>query len=228
MVERLLNDLLKTTEGYQTVKNEVVAAQNEVKLNQQALMPLQKDNERLVKENNALHMDIIKAREDLDKQDIQLKSALRQIQNENQDLRFLVDQKDLRIKKQEAELAKARERIEKVMAKTYHPSANEIIEGLSQEPGARKQNIVKGNQDFEMTHPLSKHHNDISDIMREPLTGAAATAAGQPSMDASKASQEWAEELRKADERTEFYRAQVDELKKTKEGAEKRAVHSES
>jgi centrosomal protein CEP135 len=91
LVERLLNDLVKTTEGYQTVKNELTISREEGKLNQQALMPLQNDNERLLKENNQLHMDIIKAKEEVEHVDNKWKGAFRQLQNEAQDLRFLVD-----------------------------------------------------------------------------------------------------------------------------------------
>jgi len=54
-------------------------------------MPLQKENERLSKESNLLHFDIIRAKEELDQLDLKWKSALRQLQNECQDLRFLVD-----------------------------------------------------------------------------------------------------------------------------------------
>jgi hypothetical protein len=40
LVERLLNDLLKTTEGYQKLKNEILVLKHDEKLNQQALLPL--------------------------------------------------------------------------------------------------------------------------------------------------------------------------------------------
>ena len=62
-------------------------------------MPLQKENERVLKENNVLHMEVIKAKEEVEQVDLKWKSTLRQIQNESQDLRFLVEQKDLKIKK---------------------------------------------------------------------------------------------------------------------------------
>jgi hypothetical protein len=40
-------------------------------------MPLQKENERLAKENNGLHLDVIKAKEELEQTDLKWKSALR-------------------------------------------------------------------------------------------------------------------------------------------------------
>ena len=82
---------MKTTDGYHRCKNELAILTNENKLNQQALMPLQAENERLSKESNLLHFDIIKAKEDLEQVDLKWKGSLRQLTNECQDLRFLVD-----------------------------------------------------------------------------------------------------------------------------------------
>lgn len=59
LVEKLLNDLLQTTEGYQKLKAEIEMVHHDEKLNQQALVPLQKENEKLTKENNKLHMQVI-------------------------------------------------------------------------------------------------------------------------------------------------------------------------
>jgi len=52
LVEKLLNDLLKTTDQLQKAKNELSVVTSENKLNQQAMLPLQKENERVCKENN--------------------------------------------------------------------------------------------------------------------------------------------------------------------------------
>ena len=40
-------------------------------------MPLQKENERLVKESNTLHLDVIKSREELESVDLKWKGAMR-------------------------------------------------------------------------------------------------------------------------------------------------------
>ena len=59
LVERLLSELLKMTEAYKRSQNELNVSMAENKLNQQSLAPLQKENERLTRENNQLHLDII-------------------------------------------------------------------------------------------------------------------------------------------------------------------------
>jgi len=53
--------------------------QHENRLNQQTLAPLQKENERLMKENNQLHLDIIQARELSEEVDLKWKAANRQL-----------------------------------------------------------------------------------------------------------------------------------------------------
>lgn len=47
------------TEAYKRSQNELNISQAENKLNQQTVMPLQKENERLTRENNQLHLDVI-------------------------------------------------------------------------------------------------------------------------------------------------------------------------
>ena len=97
-------------------------SQAENKLNQQSLAPLQKENERLTKENNLLHLEIITAREEKESVDLKWKAANRQLQNEVRDLRFLVESKDSKIKALDREIAKMRSKLEKTMSKMYLPS----------------------------------------------------------------------------------------------------------
>ncbi len=110
------------TEAYKRSQNELNVSQAENKLNQQSLAPLQKENERLTKENNQLHMEIIAAREEKESVDLKWKAANRQLQNEVRDLRFLVESKDSKIKALDREIAKMRSKLEKTMSKMYLPS----------------------------------------------------------------------------------------------------------
>ena len=122
LVELLLSELLKMTEAYKRSQNELNVSQAENKLNQQSLAPLQKENERMTKENNQLHMEIISAREEKESVDLKWKAANRQLQNEVRDLRFLVESKDSKMKALDREIAKMRSKLEKTMSKMYLPS----------------------------------------------------------------------------------------------------------
>ena len=110
------------TEAYKRSQNELNVSQAENKLNQQSLAPLQKENERLTRENNQLHLDIIQAREQSHEVDLKWKAANRQLQNESRDLRFLVESKDAKIKALDREVAKMRGKLEKTLSKMYLPS----------------------------------------------------------------------------------------------------------
>ncbi len=122
LVERMLNELLKTTEAFQAIKNENAVLAQESTLNAQAQLPLQHENERLVKENNELHRQLIERKEAAESVDLRWKSSLRQASNETADLVFLGTQKDKRIAQLEAELLRMRQKLEKVQAKLYMPS----------------------------------------------------------------------------------------------------------
>ena len=53
--------------------------------------------------------------------------------------------------------------MEKLLAKAYGTTACEISEG--QREFTEQNNLKGGTQEFEITHPLSKHHNDMSEVM---------------------------------------------------------------
>jgi hypothetical protein len=136
-------------------------SQAENKLNQQSLAPLQKENERLTKENNLLHLEIITAREEKESVDLKWKAANRQLQNEVRDLRFLVESKDSKIKALDREIAKMRSKLEKTMSKMYLPSQDEVIEDLAGDILERGELNIMAKagghmQEFELSHAVNQ------------------------------------------------------------------------
>ena len=63
LAEKLLNDLLKTTEGFQKLKKINECLQSQVSKDTLYYEPLKKENERVVKENNELHLKLIHLQE---------------------------------------------------------------------------------------------------------------------------------------------------------------------
>ncbi|CDW76514.1 centrosomal protein of 135 kda [Stylonychia lemnae] len=223
LVERLLTDLLKTTEAYQKVKNELAIVNNENKLNQQALLPLQKENERLSKESNVLHFDIIKAKEELEQLDLKWKSAMRQITNECQDLRFLVDQKDIKIKKQDIDLTKMKSKYEKVMSKMYMSEQDEVIEGLAPNINERgEMNILMQgkHQDFQMSSPLKRYNQDISELVNDESHYPLGNNHLNQTMNKDYDNKKWADELAKADERSQNFMQKLEQANKKRHDIE--------
>ena len=155
---------------------------------------------------------------------------MRQLQNECQDLRFLVDQKDLKIKKQDQEMTKMKGKYEKILAKTYVSSQDEVVEGLNPDIYQREETnvMVKGyNQKFEMNAPLGKQTNDLSQLVNEDSfhqnnqDNQFKTHSSGPVQDFIQA-KKWVDELTKADERCQLYITQLDEAKLRKREVEER------
>ena len=65
---------------------------------------------------------VIQTKEERDACDIKWKTALRQLQEECQDLKFLVDSKDQRISKVDHENVKLKTQMQKALEKIYYPS----------------------------------------------------------------------------------------------------------
>ena len=61
-------------------------------------------------------------------------------------------------------------KFEKLMSKMYLPSQDEVIEGLIphvEERGEVNAIMKSHHQEFEMSHPLQKYNNDISDMVHD-------------------------------------------------------------
>ena len=143
MAEKLLNDLLKTTEGFQKLKKINESLQSQVSNDNLYYEPLKKENERVVKENNELHLKVIQLQEELEARETTFKSKLKQAQNERTDLHFVCEQKDHRIQELDRLVADMQARLEKVMQKVYNPQAQDIVKGLRKDAGMSENVIAK-------------------------------------------------------------------------------------
>jgi hypothetical protein len=114
-----------------------------------------------VKENNQLHYDVIQAKESVESTEIRIKSQLRTLQNENQDLRFLIDQKDVRQKKTDKKVSQMKERLDEALSKLYHPGQDEVIHGLASK-GEGEHNVLKGAQNIYLANPLGNEGQEVS------------------------------------------------------------------
>jgi len=60
LVEKLLRDLLNATTGFQTLKKQHNQALAELESERTKIIPLSHENEKVVKDNNQLHQEIIR------------------------------------------------------------------------------------------------------------------------------------------------------------------------
>ena len=57
-----------------------------------------------MRENNELHMEIIRVKEDIEVKENKWRAALKALENERSDLRFVVGQKDFKIQQLDADV----------------------------------------------------------------------------------------------------------------------------
>jgi hypothetical protein len=126
-------------------------------LNSQAHLPLQFENERLVKENNTLHLQLIQQKEALDSVELKWKSSMRSVQNEAQDLVYLNSQKDIKLKEADNELLKMKSKLNKVLSKLYMPGQDQVLGGMNSV--GLPHNVIRGAQQvMEMNHHLDSEN----------------------------------------------------------------------
>ncbi|EAR82394.1 hypothetical protein TTHERM_01164140 (macronuclear) [Tetrahymena thermophila SB210] len=175
MVERLLNENLKISEMYQNVKKQNNEALKNIAKAEQSLEPLKKENAKLIKENNDLHYAMIKVKEDAELANNRWKTTYNSLEGEKNDLKFLVDQKEARIRKVEDENLALKTKLDTFMSKVYIPSTQGGLENLP--PSYINANISaptnislskKGNQ-FDLNKPLNEfneYQNNREEEMR--------------------------------------------------------------
>jgi len=107
--------------------------------------------------------------------------------------------------------------MQKTLDKIYMPSQDQIVEGLSNFNDHEATNMLKGHeQSLEITHTVQKaaspNMNDSNEMNMGP-NAINAVSAGFHAQETALADQnQWAQEVRKADERCEQYHLQITEL----------------
>ena len=100
----------------------------------------------MVNENNKLHLQVIKTKEEREAGELQWRNTLRQLQDECQDLKFLVDSKDQRIRNLEQDQVKLKTQMQKTLERIYQPSQDQIVDGLSHFNGQENTNLLQGHE----------------------------------------------------------------------------------
>lgn len=72
--------------------------------NSKLVLPLKKENERLVNENNDLHLSVIKSKETNEEFRAKWEAKVKSLEEERNDLKFVVGQKEAMIKKRYEEV----------------------------------------------------------------------------------------------------------------------------
>ncbi|KAL4472081.1 hypothetical protein ABPG72_001079 [Tetrahymena utriculariae] len=130
LVDKLLNDLLKTSEGFQKLKNRNQELEQQLCLIEKSLNPLKAENQKLLRENNNLQSEIILSSENAQQKYNLLTVRLKQLQTEAQDLKFVLQKSEERCLKLQDENSALKNKLDTISAKVYLPSCEKGFEDL--------------------------------------------------------------------------------------------------
>lgn len=162
LVEKLFSDLVHTTESLKNLKLQVGKQEKERTVFEDNVEPYRSDNAKLVKENNELHLQLIKLREETDHVIRDLKTSVRKLEHENADLKFLNTQYVHKVKALEKENKAKTERIQDLQEKNLH--------AVVETPGGRRKQIPLRRQrmDIESTVSPARDLSDRTDDLQDP------------------------------------------------------------
>ena len=85
----------------------------------QGLQPLQKENARILKENNELHYELIKVKESVEYQENRWKNSLKGLEGEKSDLKFLLSQKQTGFQRLDEENQALKQKLDVILSKLF-------------------------------------------------------------------------------------------------------------
>nr|XP_033800677.1 centrosomal protein of 135 kDa isoform X2 [Geotrypetes seraphini] len=133
LVEKLFSDLVHTTESLRNAKLTAGKTEKESKNFDALLEPYKTENARLVRENNELHLELLKLKEDSDRHIKDLKALLRKLEHQTADLKFLNNQYIHKIRLLEKDSKAKSEKIQQLQEKN--------LQAVVQTPGGKKRTI---------------------------------------------------------------------------------------
>lgn len=133
LVERLFGDLVHTTESLRSAKLSAGKTEKDSRNFDSLLEPYKTENARLVRENNELHLDLLKLKEDKDRVISELKTHIRRLDHETTDLKFLNNQYVHKVRCLEKDSKAKAERIQQLQEKN--------MQAVVQTPGGKKRSI---------------------------------------------------------------------------------------
>ncbi|XP_007496489.1 centrosomal protein of 135 kDa isoform X2 [Monodelphis domestica] len=146
LVEKLFSDLVHTTESLRKTKLYVGKAEKESANFDYVLEPYKKENAKLTRENNELHLDLLRTKEQSEISIKDLKVKLRKMEIETADLKFLNNQYAHKFRVLEKESKAKNEKIQQLQEKN--------LQAVVQTPGGKKRSIPFRRQRMQIDQPV--------------------------------------------------------------------------
>ncbi|XP_041862587.1 centrosomal protein of 135 kDa isoform X2 [Melanotaenia boesemani] len=133
LVEKLFSDLVHTTESLRNAKLSAGKTEKESRNFDALLEPYKTENATVVRENNELHHELLKLREEKDRVIREFKAHIRKLDHETTDLKFLNNQYVHKVRCLEKDSKAKAERIQQLQEKN--------LQAVVQTPGGKKRSI---------------------------------------------------------------------------------------
>uniref|UniRef100_A0A4W3IKG0 Centrosomal protein 135 n=1 Tax=Callorhinchus milii TaxID=7868 RepID=A0A4W3IKG0_CALMI len=146
LVEKLFSDLVHTTESLRNAKLSCGKTEKEIENLDAVLEPYRTENGQLVRENNMLHQQLLKVKEESDHLCRDLKATVRKLEHDTADLKFLNNQYVHKVRSQEKDSKIKTEKIQQLQEKN--------LQAVVQTPGGKKRSIPFRRQRMQIDHPV--------------------------------------------------------------------------
>jgi chromosome segregation ATPase len=195
LVKKILDDYMSVCEKFQQLKLLNHKVEEELKSEKDVYLPLRSENSKLVKENNDLHNENIKIKDDLDFKDTHYGNIIKKLEQEKAEAKFLLIQKDLQVKNIEIESEGLKKKLNELFQKLYGdvtnskqglPNAEKILKTMQKTPI----NFVTKKTEMEMSKGLDSNNQFFEKLMENTIIN----------------KEEWANDLKEADERALKFR----------------------
>lgn len=160
LVEKLFSDLIHTTESLRNAKLSAGKTEKESRNVDALLEPYKAENARIVRENNELHLGLLKLREEKDRLSRELKAYIRKLDHETSDLKFLNNQYVHKVRSLEKDSKAKTERILQLQEKN--------MQAVVQTPGGKKRSIPFRRQRMQIDELLPSSGGPIPPSVAQP------------------------------------------------------------
>lgn len=160
LVETMLNEVIKTAEAFEKRSNEIGKVKEQLKKEKASILPLKNENMRLVEENNDLHKELIKLKEIQDNHEFAISEAVSKLNAEKEEIRYLLLQKEQKMKITESEKNKLQKKLNEVISKVYGDQSKVGLTGSDKILNVDKSstNILGSKAEFNLSGVLSEAH----------------------------------------------------------------------
>lgn len=114
VVQQLFTDLISTTDSYTQLQEKESKLSSDLSHAQVQLFPLRKENAKLMRENQQLHLETISLQEQFAKQQSELQLKLKDLESANKELEFVCHAKDAELKRLETDRNRLRQTYEQL------------------------------------------------------------------------------------------------------------------